>query len=292
MPNDTEAFTRISRRQFFGLGAGTLVLAACGGGDDTSADLELAASKFFADQTIIVDGTPQRTIWSLRDDQGNLGELAPDTIEYTVLDPAGAELTAGTAHKHIDGVAQPYYPVAVTFDQVGIHEFRFTTAEHGNHVGFAAPEHPEDNTLFWPGDQFPSVVTPTLDNDAGVSQICTRSEICPFHDVSLDASLAGDRPTVLIVSTPAFCGTVFMCGPVLELLIDEIAAGSYDLDVIHAEVYVDPQPDDLGALAPVVTAAGVIYEPFIFLFGRDGRVVRRLDHIWDRAELRDLLALA
>jgi hypothetical protein len=291
MANDIEAFPRMSRRHFFGIGAGGLLLAACGGGDSDEAAFEIAASKFFSDQTVIADGSPMRTIWSLRDDEGNLGDLAPDTIEYVVLDPNLDQIDSGTAHKHIDGVVQPYYPVEVRFDEVGVYEFKFTTAEHGNHVGFVVPEDPETNTLLWPGDQFPSVVTPTLENNAGISQICTRSEICPFHDVSLDASLAGDRPTALIVSTPAFCGTVFMCGPVLELLIEEIAAGSYDIDVIHAEVYVDPQPDDLGAVAPVIHASGVSYEPFIFLFDSDGSVVRRLDHIFDRAELQDLLAL-
>ena len=287
--NNSDAISQMTRRRFLGLSAGTAALAACGGG---SPEQESAATKWFADQTIVADGTPQRTIWSLADSDGNLGDLAPDTFDYTVLDPDSAEIASGVAHKHADGVLQPYYPIAVAFERSGVHEFLFATADHGRHVGFASPGLPEDTTLFWPGDRFPSVVTPTLDNDAGVAQICTRSELCPFHEISLDVALASDRRTVMIVTTPAFCGTVIMCGPVLEILIDEIGTGGYDVDVLHAEVYIDPQPDAPGDLAPVVVASGVTYEPYIFLFDRDGTVIARLDHIWDRAELRELLSLS
>jgi hypothetical protein len=279
----------LTRRRFLGLTAGTVTQAACG---SSSPEQELAASKFFADQTIVADGTPQRTIWSLRDEQGDLGDLAPDSIEYQVLDPGQNQIASGIANRHVDGLTQGYYPIVVPFGEPGLHEFRFLTENHGRHVGFAVPGTREESTIYWPGDQFPSVVTPTLGNDAGVAQICTRTEICPFHDVSLDASMASGRSTLLLVSTPAFCGVGFMCGPVLEILIDEIATGGHDLDVIHAEVYRDPQSDNLGPVAPIVEASGVSYEPYMFLLGPDGNVLRRLDHLWDRAELRDVLAEA
>ncbi len=82
-----------------------------------------------------------------------------------------------------------------------------------------------------------------------------------------------------------------MCGPVLENLIDRVGSGTQGLDVVHAEVYAHPSSDDLGPLAPIVEAAGVSYEPFMFLIDEVGVVLRRLDHIWDNAELRDVLSL-
>ena len=276
----------MNRRRFLGLTAGGVALAACGGG---STDQEFATEKWFSDQTILADGSPQRTIWSFRDDEGNLADQAPPTAEYVVLGPDGDQIASGTTERHDDGVALPYYPVMIAFSEPGIHEFRFTTDDHGRHVGFASPGLAADSTLFWPGDAFPSVPTPTTDDDQGVADICTRTENCPFHDVSLDAALRSGRPTVLLVSTPAFCGTVWMCGPVLELLIEEVAASPLDANIIHAEVYVDPQPDDLGELLPVVVASGAGYEPFAFAFDGDGRVVGRLDHTFDRSELRALL---
>ncbi len=278
----------LSRRRFLGLtgaGLGGLALAGCGGGTEE----ERAASKFFSDQTIVADGRPQRTVWSLTDDEGNLGDLAPESIDYLVLDPSGSEISAGAARRHLDGVAQPYYRVDVAFGETGVHEFRFATEDRGRHVGFAVPGDPADSTLFWPGDTFPSVVTPTFDDNAGIERICTRTETCPFHGISLDQSIASERGTVLIVTTPAFCGTVFMCGPVLEILIEEAAESPLDLDIIHGEVYVDPDTD-LDRLAPIVEASGVTYEPYLFVLDRDGTVVSRLDHIWDRAELRGALA--
>jgi hypothetical protein len=41
----------------------------------------------------------------------------------------------------------------------------------------------------------------------------------------------------------------------------------------------------------MVEAAGVSYEPFMFLIDELGMVLRRLDHIWDNSELRELLSL-
>lgn len=287
IPHETQAAPPVTRRQFLVLTAGSVALAACGSGSEP--EVERAAEKWFADQTVVADGTTQRTIWSLRDDDGNLADLAPASVGYAVLDGGGNEIASGTVDRHDDGTALPYYPVEVAFAEPGAYEFRFDAGDFGNHVGFAAPGLLDDSALLWSGDRFPSVVTPTFDNDAGVADICTRTDTCPYHEISLDSALVNGRPTLLLVSTPEFCGTVFMCGPVLEILIEEISATSPDIDVIHAEVYVDPQPDDLGDLLPVVEATGVTYEPFLFLIGADGRVVRRLDHIWDRTELRELL---
>ena len=97
------------------------------------------------------------------------------------------------------------------------------------------------------------VPTPTQSNAGGVTPICTRQPSCPFHEVSLDTSLASPNATVVIVSTPAVYGTKWMCGPVLG----ESALGGGErthpgCDVIHVEVYSNPKPDDLGPIAPAV----------------------------------------
>tara|TARA_B110000438_G_C15439235_1_gene489652 strand:- start:304 stop:555 length:252 start_codon:yes stop_codon:yes gene_type:complete len=83
-----------------------------------------------------------------------------------------------------------------------------------------------------------------------------------------------------------------MCGPVLEILIKEIDASNKEIDVIHTEVYANPNSTDLGELAPIIKATGVAYEPFIFLISSDGKVLKRLDHIWDRRELKELLLIS
>ncbi|MDG1196532.1 MAG: hypothetical protein P8O86_00795 [Actinomycetota bacterium] len=282
----------ISRRRFLTISAagiaGAIATAGCGFSSSEN-QFSRAATKWFSDQTVVANAGPQRTVWSFRNEDGNLGDSAPEKISVEVISPSGETVQISEAVRHIDGVALPYYPVNTIFPAAGVYEFRFQTPNHGNYVGFTSPESKESSQIFWPGDSFPSLKTPTNNDSAGVSVICTRNPVCPFHEISLDASLTGPRSTLLIASTPAFCGTTWMCGPVLEILIEEINASNKEIDVIHTEVYVNPSSDDLGELAPIIKATGVIYEPFIFLINRDGRVVKRLDHIWDRRELKELL---
>tara|TARA_Y100000768_G_scaffold14208_1_gene9921 strand:- start:16082 stop:16969 length:888 start_codon:yes stop_codon:yes gene_type:complete len=284
----------VSRRAFLSVtGSGlaaTAFLAACGVRTKDQDELR-AASKWFSDQTIISNGGPQRTIWSFSDDDGNLGGLSPESIDVEVLDTDFQVIHSTSTRRHIDGVAMPYYPVIVPFQQPGVHEFRFDLGKRGNYVGYATPGSRADSTIIWPGDRFPGLVTPTLASSAGVNPICTRQPSCPFHDISLNDSILSERATVLIVSTPAFCGTKWMCGPVLENLISQVGSNYSGFDVIHAEVYANPSAQDLGPIAPAVAEMGVIYEPFIFLLDEQGTVLRRLDHIWDNVELRELLSL-
>ena len=285
---------RVSRRTFLSLAgsglAATAFLAACGARTKNQSEFR-AASKWFSDQTIISNQGPQRTIWSFSDDEGNLGGLSPESIEVEILDADSQTVHTTTTQRHIDGVAMPYYPVIVPFQRSGIHEFRFDLGKRGNYVGYVNPGTKSQSTIIWPGDRFPALVTPTSSRPAGVEPICTREPSCPFHDISLDDSIFSERATVLIVSTPAFCGTKWMCGPVLENLISEVGSTYSEFDVIHAEVYSNPTADDLGPVAPSVTDMGVNYEPFMFLIDEKGVVLRRLDHIWDNVELKELLSL-
>jgi hypothetical protein len=279
---------QLNRRTFLGLSGTTLAAAACGG-STASVATETAATRWFSETTVIANAQPQRTIWGLSDEQGNLGDQAPDETGVKVFDSAGTQIHSSTAAAHRDGVALPYYPVMVEFPTPGSYEFAFTTSV-GAYVGFTTAIAPADNQLILVGDHFPSVVTPTLSNAAGVDPICTRNPVCPFHDHSIDQVLGDGTPIVLIISTPAFCGTTWMCGPVLEILIEHSADLADRAHVIHAEVYSAPRPDDLGALAPILEVTRATYEPFLFTIDGDGEVRHRLDHIWDRAELSSALA--
>jgi hypothetical protein len=285
----------MSRRRFLTISAagiaGAIATTGCGFTRSEN-QFSRAATKWFSDQTVLANAGPQRTVWSFRNEEGNLGDSAPEKISVEVISPSGETIQKSEATRHIDGVALPYYPVNAIFPAVGIYEFRFQTPSHGNYVGFTSPGSKKSSSIFWPGDSFPSLKTPTNKDSAGVSIICTRNPVCPFHKISLDTSLDGTRPTLLIASTPAFCGTTWMCGPVLEMLIKEIDASDREIDVIHTEVYANPNSADLGELAPIIKATGVAYEPFIFLINSDGKVLKRLDHIWDRHELKQLLLIS
>ena len=65
---------------------------------------------------------------------------------------------------------------------------------------------------------------------------------------------------MLLISTPGFCQTD-ICGPVLDLLIDE-AGDRTDLNVIHAEVYVDPSDFATGGFPELTPAVNAMALPF------------------------------
>lgn len=135
------------------------------------------------------------------------------------------------------------------------------------------------------GDPMPAVATPTFAEPEGVDRLCTRPEPCPFHDQSFDQLMSNGRPSALLVATPAFCSTAY-CGPVVETMI-EAAALVDGVDVVHAEVYANPDEvdgnfaDPAIRLAPAVVAAGLTFEPALFLVSSDGVLVDRIDNVFD-----------
>ena len=104
--------------------------------------------------------------------------------------------------------------------------------------------------------------------------------------------MTNGKPTVLLISTPAYCQTN-VCGPVLELLI-EAAPDKRGVNVIHAEVYADVADHDGDILQATLTEAirayRLSFEPSLVAVGRDGVVGDRLDFVFDRQELDETLA--
>ena len=130
------------------------------------------------------------------------------------------------------------------------------------------------------------VETPTTADARGVTPICTRSPQCPFHDQTLTQALATGAPVALMISTPQYCQTG-VCGPVLDLVIEQSAV-TPGLQIVHAEVYVDPNGDGgpaANGLTDAVSAYGLSFEPSLFVARADGTIVARLDNVFDRVEL-------
>lgn len=296
----------VSRRTFLVGGASTLALAACGGGtsepsggsNPTAAPgggKEYALGAGFANgrttPSVLVPGIPQRLPLVLFDvDAGApLREGGPQSFEVSVV--RGTEIVAtSSVSRHADAIPTPYFPLVFTPPDAGDYEVRaaFSKAPVPFRVGTR-----DTVKLVQVGDPLRPVVTPTTDNARGVTPICTRSpKPCPFHTVTLTDALAAKRPTLLAVTTPGFCQTA-ICGPVLELLI-EIAPKYPNVQIVHAEVYVDPNTKTGGAPKTTDTIAtyGLAYEPSFFAAGADGAVKARLDFTWDRAELETAITSA
>ncbi len=300
--------SHVDRRTFL-VGSATVALAAACGGSDTSADDSGAPVAIDGETTrsgvplflvvrfpdgyrapaTMVPGIEQRMPFAVADSIDIMREGAPDSLTF-VVSQGETVVAETTVAAHREGIITPYYPVKATFPEAG--PYTITLADYPDvSAADVLIADAAEGPLLQPGDMLPSIATPTLDDDAGVADICTRAIDCPFHDHSLDDVLTNGRPTVLLIATPGFCQTD-ICGPVVDLLIEE-APSRDDIDYIHAEVYVDPADFEGGGfpdLAPLVAELGLPFEPMLFVANGAGEIVSRVDLAWDRAELRDALA--
>lgn len=307
-----------TRRRFLGdlaaLGAvGTMVgagglLAACG--DDGPA-IGPTVVPLFAPDRVLVAGRSQRiplaivspsgedvpTVAVPADDESILIGIAfeGETIEEVSVRGRVVDhdhlADADPDHQHADLFR--YYPLRATLPEPGIYDLSLAI---GGAVSTLPIQAFDPATALPPlvGDPFPPVSTPTVDDPLGVDRLCTRFEPCPFHELDAADLVGSGRPLAVLVATPAFCSTVY-CGPVLETLI-EATAGRDDLDVVHIEVYANP--DEVGGnfvdpgirLVTAVEELGLTFEPSLFLVDGEGIIVDRIDNVFDRTEIDESLA--
>lgn len=294
---------QINRRAFL-IGTTTAALAAACGGQENDAD---DVSRFdggsgevaflipvfpdgFRQAPTLVAGVPQRLTFVVADEIDNLREDAPASLAIRV-EQAGELVAEATVAQRSDGIITPYFPLPIEFDAPGEYSAALPAHPDVAAVPFTVVDAGE---VLIPqiGDSITPTATPTTADDLSVTPICTRAIPCPFHEISHDAVAANGRPTVLLIATPGFCQTD-ICGPVVDLLIDA-AAGRDDLDVIHAEVYVDPSEFQSGGfpeLTPIVQATNLPFEPALFVLDGDGVVRARVDTTFDRSELAEALSL-
>jgi len=280
----------MGRRQFLGLAggaAGALVLAACGANSSTP-EPEFVASRLFDGRALVPDGTPQRLVWAVQKNNSYVTDEAFEVVRVEATQN-GQVLFDEDVTVRREGLIVPYYPVVMRFPSSDPVDFTFS-ASGGSWASVALASGTGEEALVGPGDRFPSVGTPTFDNALGVDPMCTRSpEPCPFHEVSLDVAMATGRRVVLLLSTPAFCGNQIACGPALEILIDTVSALDPDVAVIHAEIYTSPTGRELGPTSPALDASGAWFEPLLYTIDADARVTHRLDFMFDRTELAEVL---
>lgn len=300
-----DARLALSRRRFLGGVAAVTLLAACGDDTDdgdaatggpTSAeggdDDVLSVIRFFG--PYFVAGTAVRVPFALSDSDGILpADDSPAELLLTVTD-ADRNVVAREvpAALHAEGLPRPYYAFEFTPEAAGFYDFTFDTdaGEVLSQVQIVDADDPGVAAFVGPGDQMPAVATPTVDDPMGVTPICTREPACDLHGTSY-ADVVGKGPSVLLVSTPAFC-QVAVCGPILDIMLGEIDAYP-GVTFVHAEVYVNPDENEVPPVAddfaPVVGELGLPFEPVLYAVGADGVVVERLDYVFDGAEIRGVL---
>ena len=171
---------------------------------------------------------PQRTVWSFSDEQGNLGGLSPETIEVEILDASLRTIHQTTACGIPTAWLAPYYPVIVPFQNSEVHEFRF---DLGARDVRRLRRYLEQNRLVRLCGQAINFrwclrqLNPTPAGSRRFAPVSLRARSTKYL-LTLSAS---PNATVVIVSTPAFCGTKWMCGPVLENLVSEVGKNLQDV---------------------------------------------------------------
>lgn len=295
MPSQT--WSPFSRRQFLaggGAAAGALLLGACGGGDDSVASVAtteapegaLALAQFFGGP-MFVPGREVRLPFGVADQDGLLPtERTPKRLMVEVRGPDDAPVGEPVeVERHVEGLPRAYFPLLATFPKPGLYTARAEIEGVGAEMSVKV-DAPADVTVIQVGQAMPALQTPTTAEARGVNPICTRKPACPLHDITVAEALTAGRPTALLVASPAFC-QLAICGPVLDVLLSAIDDYS-GIEFLHAEVYLDPATDTT-THAPVVAELGLHFEPCLVLVGADGKVLDRVDTIYDEAELRERL---
>lgn len=273
------------------------LLASCGGDDATGgtpndgtgdSKTTLPPDTILAARWVPTELGPgsQRLPISIGDASG-LSQVGPDRLFATVTSLADDSVVVDRIfadRRSLGDGTIPFWTFRTSLTEPG---FYALMVEGGPTEGAAFQiQDPADLVVNRAGDLLDAFDTPTVDDLRGVDVLCTRQpEPCPFHDVTLTDALTSGKPVVYVVGTPAHCQTG-VCGPVLEQMI-ELAAELGDSTIfVHADVYADAAAT---TPAPAVTAARLTFEPTVFVTDSSGRIIERLDAVWDASEVRELL---
>ena len=128
------------------------------------------------------------------------------------------------------------------------------------------------------GERVPPTENLTIHDVASFADLSSRAVEDDMHELSVAQALEGGRPFVVVCASPAFCVSA-MCGPVTDTI-----AGVHDrfrgrADFIHIEPWDLAVARAEGRLVagPAMDEWRLPTEPWTFVVGADGRVVKRFE---------------
>jgi hypothetical protein len=293
--------TRLNRRRFLA-GSSLAVasvgaLAACGssksngsgqkGATTTGNDGSAGASTGFIVVNYFSDGffTPgrQRLPIGLGDRNGVVESGGPKVLTGRVLNEQGQVVGKPVSvERHDDGVPRPYWPVQLELTEPGIYRLEMDTAGGKKADTSFSITDPAKVLIPKAGDKMKPFVTPTAAAAGGVNPICTRNPFCSLHGATLTEALQSGKPVAFLIATPAHCQKT-VCGPVLDLVVEQVDRLAGKVAGVHAEVYTD---DTINDVAPAVLGYDLLFEPALWLADKSGTIMQRFDVVFDRVELR------
>ncbi len=185
----------------------------------------------------------------------------------------------GETHLHLEfrGV---YVVDAVELPKPGIWtaEFDVSGAYGGPDVTNAHFEVAAGPTAPGVGERVPATENLTIHDVASFADVSSRAVEDDMHEVSVAQALEGGKPFVVVFASPAFCVSA-MCGPVTDTIAAVHDRFRGRADFIHIEPWDLAAARDEGRLvaAPVMDEWRLPTEPWTFVVGADGRVVKRFE---------------
>ena len=241
----------------------------------------------FSDTSALVPGQPQRVTIGFADKEGVVLTQPPaDPVTFSVESNGNRIGDPVTVPSHAQGIPKAYFPIIFTPPAPGTYSVSASISNTPVSTEFQIAN---STSVVAAGQKMIPFDTPTVSDLRGVELLCTRNPQCPLHDVTLREALAAGTPVAFLVATPEFCQQA-ICGPVLDVLLAQKDAFP-TVKMLHSEVYptvADAQPNTL-KVTDVVNAYGLTFEPALYLAGKDGTIVNRLDTIFDEVELHDAL---
>ena len=139
-----------------------------------------------------------------------------------------------------------------------------------------------------PGKKVPALNTRTID-DVGENLSLLTSAEKPnpeLHKLSLAQAVTNDKPTLLLLATPAFCQTRF-CGPAYEMVGQLPKDYGERVNFVYAEVFDGLPNPGLSGFQPSAIARefGIESEPWVYFIDESGTVIYRLEGLFSLEEL-------
>jgi len=251
-------------------------------------DNRFAVGLITADRKLVQDASVHLRFFTLAAD-GSTGTLRGEgDAQLVALSVPGAHAHDKSQQADADADNVAFYLANAPFDVAGKWgvEITATPTAGGAPATIQAPfdvrDKPQSPGL---GDVPPASRNDTTTTNPDPSTLCSREPPCPLHDKVIADVLGKGRPLVVQFSTPAFCVSRF-CGPVLEVLLQQVPTYQDRVDFVHIEVWQDFQ---LQKYRPAVTEWNLPGEPYTFFMDRSGKVVGKLEAIFSEEELTGAL---
>lgn len=124
------------------------------------------------------------------------------------------------------------------------------------------------------GDAAPQTKTPTVKDVSDLTTITSDASADPrFYQMTVAEAVTSGKPSLIMFATPGFCETA-VCGPDVEVLGRLKDTFGDKINAVHVEVYKLPYT---GETVPAMQEWNLQSEPWLFLVGKDGKIVSRYE---------------